>query len=68
MNAVRLLFLWEAYEPERGEYDEAYLGRMVAIARAAWRPTTLSIPFSMSCHASGSTPRFWPANGPKAKP
>lgn len=37
INAVRLLFLWEAYEPERGEYDEQYLGRLVAIARAAWR-------------------------------
>lgn len=37
INTVRLLFLWEAYEPECGEYDEQYLGRLVAIARAAWR-------------------------------
>ncbi len=31
-NAVRLQFLWEAYEPEPGRYDESYLARMVAVA------------------------------------
>ena len=31
-NAVRLQFIWEAYEPEPGHYDESYLARMVAVA------------------------------------
>lgn len=31
-NAVRLQFLWEAYEPVPGRYDEGYLARMVAVA------------------------------------
>ena len=35
MNVVRLGVLWEAYEPVRGQYDEAYLDHVVEIADAA---------------------------------
>ncbi len=35
MNTIRLLVMWEALEPERGQIDEVYLGRVRDIAVAA---------------------------------
>jgi endoglycosylceramidase len=35
MNVVRLLSLWEAYEPLPGVYDESYLASLCSIASAA---------------------------------
>lgn len=36
MNVVRLLFTWEAYEPQPGMYDEGYLEYVARTAEAAW--------------------------------
>lgn len=36
MNTVRLLFNWEAYEPEPGQYDARYLDDYAGVAEAAW--------------------------------
>jgi endoglycosylceramidase len=35
MNAVRLLFTWEAYEPVAGAYDETYLDYVASVVAAA---------------------------------
>jgi endoglycosylceramidase len=35
MNVIRLLVIWEALEPRRGEIDEAYLERIASLAEAA---------------------------------
>lgn len=35
MNAVRMVFIWEAYEPRPGQYDEAYLASLRDLARCA---------------------------------
>lgn len=36
-NVVRLVFIWEAYEPRRGVYDESYLAEVQATAAACWQ-------------------------------
>jgi len=36
MNVVRLLFLWEAYEPQPNVYDESYLAEIQSVAQTAW--------------------------------
>ena len=35
-NVIRMLFVWEAYEPVAGVYDETYLAQLQSIAAAAW--------------------------------
>jgi endoglycosylceramidase len=35
-NVIRLVFVWEAYEPTPGGYDAAYLARMREVGDAAW--------------------------------
>ncbi len=36
VNVIRLLFIWEAYEPSRNGYDERYLTALIETARLAW--------------------------------
>jgi len=35
MNVIRLVFIWEAYEPHPGQYDENYLASLGNLARQA---------------------------------
>ena len=36
LNAIRLVFTWEAYEPAPGQYDAAYLDALAIVAAEAW--------------------------------
>jgi endoglycosylceramidase len=36
-NMIRLVFTWETYEPQPGQYDEAYLDYYASIVDAAWK-------------------------------
>jgi endoglycosylceramidase len=35
LNVVRLLFTWEAYEPEMGQYDDSYMNYYITAVQAA---------------------------------
>jgi endoglycosylceramidase len=35
-NVIRLVFVWEAYEPVAGVYDDAYLNQLQSVANEAW--------------------------------
>jgi endoglycosylceramidase len=49
-NTIRLVFNWEAYEPEAGSYDEAYLGDLVSLAQHA---SSLGIYVIVDFHQDG---------------
>ena len=36
INVIRLLFTWEAYEPQPGVYDQSYIDYYAQVARWAW--------------------------------
>lgn len=43
MNVVRLIFIWEAYEPKPGRYNKAYLDYVTRVAHWAWQRNIFTI-------------------------
>ncbi|MBX7196557.1 MAG: cellulase family glycosylhydrolase [Sandaracinaceae bacterium] len=53
LDVVRLPFSWEALEPERGRYDEAYLDRLARLMELAWaRGMRVILDFHQDVYAS----------------
>jgi endoglycosylceramidase len=71
-NVVRMPFSWEALEPTRGRYDDAWLARYVALIDAAWaRGIRTFVDFHQDVYAtpfSGDGFPLWTIKGEHGPP